>query len=146
LQVKVTRKPPVSVSPEAEVASVQEENIEMEPTWFLAAQAAQAKQAVDLVALDLRGVTTMADVFMICHGRNNRQNQAISDEIESVLKKEAGERPVSIEGYHTGEWILMDYGDLVVHIFSEKARTYYDLDRLYREATKLTLPVDEHPA
>ena len=87
----------------------------------------------------------MADVFFICHGRNNRQNQAIADEIESDLKREAGERPVSIEGYQTGEWILLDYGDLVVHVFSEKARAYYDLDRLYRGAKKLTLPVESNP-
>ncbi|MCA2970373.1 MAG: ribosome silencing factor [Acidobacteriaceae bacterium] len=112
----------------------------------MAAQAAQSKQAVDLVVLDLRGITTMADTFLICHGRNSRQNQAIADEIESVLKKEAGERPASIEGYQTSEWILMDYGDLVVHVFSEKARAYYDLDRLYREAKKLELPADEQAA
>ncbi len=151
MQAKVTRKPPVSVDTEAAVvlgeeAVVQEETADESPTWFLAAQAAQAKQAVDLVALDLRGVTTMADTFLICHGRNNRQNQAIADEVESILKKEAGERPVNIEGYQTGEWILMDYGDLVVHVFSEKARAYYDLDRLYREAKKLELPVDPQPA
>ena len=71
--------------------------------------------------------------------------QAIADEIENELKREAGERPVSIEGYQTGEWILLDYGDLVVHVFSEKARAYYDLDRLYRGATKLTLPVESNP-
>ena len=146
MQAKVTRKPPVSVDAEAEVALVQDEESAENPSWFLAAQAAQSKQAVDLVALDLRGITTMADTFLICHGRNSRQNQAIADEIESVLKKEAGERPASIEGYQTSEWILMDYGDLVVHVFSEKARAYYDLDRLYREAKKLALPADEQAA
>lgn len=151
MQAKVTRKPPVSVDAEADVALVEEavapEGTEdLVPTWFLAAEAAQEKQAVDLVALDLRGITTMADTFLICHGRNSRQNQAIADEVESVLKTEAGERPVNIEGYQTGEWILMDYGDLVVHIFSEKARAYYDLDRLYREAKKLELPKEPQPA
>ncbi|MCX6586110.1 MAG: ribosome silencing factor [Acidobacteria bacterium] len=150
MQAKVTRKPPVSVEAAAEVAAqvalAPEETADESPNWFLAAQAAQSKQAVDLVALDLQGITTMADTFLVCHGRNNRQNQAIADEIESVLKKEAGERPVNIEGYQTGEWILMDYGDLVVHVFSEKARAYYDLDRLYREAKKLELPADAQPA
>ena len=144
MQSNDTRNSPESENPKAETAVIQEEAGELSPTLFLAAEAAQAKQAVDLVAFDLRGITTMADVFLICHGRNNRQNQAIADEIESDLKREAGERPVSIEGYQTGEWILLDYGDLVVHVFSEKARAYYDLDRLYRGATKLTLPVEEN--
>ena len=145
MQLNDTRTSPVSENPKAERAVIQEEAGELSPTWFLAAEAAQAKQGVDLVAFDLRGITTMADVFLICHGRNNRQNQAIADEIENELKREAGERPVSIEGYQTGEWILLDYGDLVVHVFSEKARAYYDLDRLYRGATKLTLPVESNP-
>jgi ribosome-associated protein len=112
---------------------------DLNDTWQTAFRAAEDKQAVDIRALDLRGITTMADVFFICHGRNPRQNQAICDEIEQRLKDEHGERPNAIEGHGSAEWILMDYGDLVVHIFSETAREYYDLERLYRDAGRLQL-------
>ncbi len=70
---------------------------------------------------------------MICSAGNPRQGQAICDEIETSLKK-IGERPVSVEGYDQAEWILMDYGDFLVHIFTESARKYYDLERLWRPA------------
>ena len=88
--------------------------------------------------LDLRDVTTFADYFIVCSGTNTRQIQAISDEIELRLKK-LGEYPNSIEGYENAEWILMDYGDYLVHIFSEKARLYYDLERLWRDARPVAL-------
>jgi ribosome-associated protein len=101
--------------------------------WQVAVQAAEAKQAKDLRVLDLREITSFADYFLICSGTNIRQNQAISDEIELRLKK-LGEYPNSIEGYENAEWILMDYGDYVIHIFTEKARHYYDLERLWRDA------------
>jgi len=70
---------------------------------------------------------------VICSGANTRQIQAIADEIELELKKQ-GEYPTSVEGYENAEWVLVDYGDFVVHIFSQKARTYYDLERLWRDA------------
>ena len=73
---------------------------------------------------------------MICSGANTRQIQAIADEIESKMK-ELGEYPASVEGYQNAEWVLVDYGDFVIHIFSEKARAYYDLDRLWRDAKHL---------
>ena len=101
--------------------------------WRVAIQAAEEKQAKDLRILDLREVTTFADYFVICSGANVRQNQAIADEIETRLKP-LGEYPASIEGYQNAEWILMDYGDYLVHIFTEKARAYYDLERLWRDA------------
>ena len=78
---------------------------------------------------------------MICSVSNPRQGQAVCDEIEKALK-EIGERPVSIEGYDQAEWILMDYGDLLVHVFSESARKYYDLERLWRGAEVLDVPPD----
>ena len=76
---------------------------------------------------------------MICSVSNPRQGQAVCDEIEKQLK-ETGERPVSIEGYDQADWILMDYGDFLVHIFSENARKYYDLERLWRGAEVVDLP------
>ena len=83
--------------------------------------------------LDLRDVTTFTETLIICGGANSRQNQTISNEIEVELKK-YGDIPASVEGYTHAEWILMDYGDYVVNIFSEKARAYYDLERLWRDA------------
>jgi ribosome-associated protein len=89
-----------------------------------------------VVALDVREVSSFADYFVICSGTNSRQIQAIADEIQSKLK-EAGEYPTSVEGYQNAEWVLVDYGDFVIHIFSEKARAYYDLERLWRGAKHL---------
>lgn len=101
--------------------------------WLTAVHAADAKQAKDVRVLDLREITSLADFFVICSGANARQIQAIADEIAQKLKK-LGERPSSIEGYDNAEWVLMDYGDYVIHIFSPAARTYYDLERLWRDA------------
>lgn len=109
--------------------------------WLIAAQAAQEKKAADVRALDLREVTSFADYFVICSGSNPRQIQAISDEVGLALHK-AGERLNSVEGYNNAEWILMDYGDCLVHVFSEKARQYYDLERLWRHATELEVPAE----
>lgn len=78
-------------------------------------------------------MTTFTDTLIICSGANSRQNQTISNEIEVQLK-EQGDIPSSVEGYTNAEWVLMDYGDYVVNIFSEKSRAYYDLERLWRDA------------
>ncbi len=85
--------------------------------------------------LDLREVTSFTDFFVICSVSNARQGQAVSDQIQTDLK-DFGERPNSVEGYDQAEWILMDYGDFLVHIFSEPARKYYDLERLWRSAKR----------
>ncbi|HLH45088.1 MAG TPA: ribosome silencing factor [Bryobacteraceae bacterium] len=106
--------------------------------WLRAVRAADAKQAKDIRVLDLREVTSFADHFVICSGSNPRQIQTIADEVEKTLKK-AGERPHSVEGYDNADWILLDYGDYLVHIFSEKARLYYDLERLWRDAKPVKL-------
>lgn len=103
------------------------------PNWCAAAGAAEAKKATDLRILDLREVTSFTDFFILCTVSNPRQGHAVCDEVEKQLK-EMGELPVSIEGYDSAEWILMDYGDFVVHIFSETARGFYDLERLWRHA------------
>ncbi len=103
------------------------------PNWSAAANAAESKKATDLRTLDLREITSFTDYFIICTVSNTRQGHAVCDEIEKHLK-ERGEVPFSIEGYEPAEWILMDYGDFVVHIFSETARSYYDLERLWRHA------------
>ena len=102
------------------------------PNWLVAARAADSKKATDIRVIDLREITSFADFFVICSGSNQRQAQAIANDIETELKKH-GERPSSVEGFGNAEWVLMDYGDMVVHIFSDQARKYYDLDRLWRD-------------
>ena len=111
------------------------------PIWLAAVQAAQAKKAINVKALDLREVTSFADFFVICSGANQRQIQAICDEVGTQLKK-IGETPNSVEGYNNAEWILMDYGDCLVHVFSEKAREYYELERLWRHGKELEVTAE----
>lgn len=104
-----------------------------------ALHAASDKKAHDLVVLDLRPVATFTDYFLIASGTNARQVQAIADEITERLKRE-GTRAERIEGYKTAEWVLVDYGDFIVHIFEDKSRRFYDLERLWREGVRLPLP------
>ncbi len=91
--------------------------------------------------LDLRGITSFTDFFVICTGANQRQIQSIADEVGMRLKQE-GQLPLSLEGYDQAEWVLADYGDFLVHIFSEKARAYYDLERLWRSAKQVEVPAE----
>ena len=104
-----------------------------------ALHAAGEKKAIEPVVLDLRDIASFTDYFVIVSGQNERQVQAISDEIYEQLKK-AGETAARVEGYKTAEWILLDYGDFVVHVFEHKARKFYDLERLWRESKRVELP------
>ncbi|HEX8458696.1 MAG TPA: ribosome silencing factor [Pyrinomonadaceae bacterium] len=106
-----------------------------------ALRAASDKKAHDLVVLDLRPVATFTDYFLIASGTNARQVQAIADEVTERLKRE-GTRAERIEGYKTAEWVLVDYGDFICHIFEDKARRFYDLERLWREGARVPLPAD----
>ena len=91
------------------------------------------------MVLDLRDIASFTDYFVITSGTNERQVQAISDEVVEKLKK-AGSPVTRVEGYKSAEWILLDYGDFVMHIFAEKARKFYDLERLWRESKQVELP------
>jgi len=102
-------------------------------------RAAESKKATDIKVLDLTGVTSFADFFVICTGANAKQVQAITDEIGLQLKQ-AGEMPNSMEGYNQADWVLVDYGDLLIHVFSTKAREYYGLERLWRNARNVEIP------
>ena len=106
-----------------------------------ALQAASEKKAIEPVVLDLRDIASFTDHFVILSGQNERQVQAISDEIYEQLKK-AGETAARVEGYKTAEWILLDFGDFVVHVFEQKARKFYDLERLWRESKRVELPAE----
>ena len=102
-----------------------------------AIQACLEKKAEELSILEMeKGSGAFTDYFILCSATNPRQVQAISDEVELSLKK-AGIRPNSIEGYKQAEWVLIDYVDFVVHVFSEKARKFYDLERLWKSAKRL---------
>ena len=109
------------------------------PHWLAAVRAAESKKATDIKVLDLTGITSFTDHFVLCTGANTRQIQAICDEIGLELK-DRGEFPMSVEGYTQAEWILADYGDFLVHIFSLRARAYYDLERLWRNAKHVEIP------
>ncbi len=98
----------------------------------------QDKKGEDVKILDLRPVTSFADFMLICSGGNPKQIQAIAGEVQRQVEQE-GERPNSVEGFKNAEWILMDYGDFVVNVFSNAARNYYELERLWRDAPEVSL-------
>jgi ribosome-associated protein len=126
----------------SDITSTEEEVVEETlPGWQIAAWAAAARKATDIKVLDLRELTTFTDTFLICTASNSRQAQAITDGVQQALRQQ-GEQAISIEGYEQGEWVLSDYSDLIVHVFSEKAREFYDLDRLWRQATAVAVPDD----
>jgi ribosome-associated protein len=112
------------------------------PTWLTAVRAAESKKAYDVRVLDLREVTSFTDYFVICSGANPRLIQAISDAVGEELAKR-GERPLNVEGYDNAEWVLADYGDLIIHVFSDRAREFYDLERLWRHARSVEIPFSE---
>ena len=103
----------------------------------LAVKAAQAKKAEDIMVLDLRALSAFTDFFVIMHGQSGRQNAALAENIEVELKR-AGVRPLGVEGQDAADWILMDYGFIVVHIFTREKRDYYGLEKLWGDALKLS--------
>jgi ribosome-associated protein len=109
-----------------------------------ALHAASEKKALEPVVLDLREIASFTDYFLIVSGANERQVQAISDEVYETLKK-SGHAAARVEGYKTAEWILLDYGDFVVHVFEQKARKFYDLERLWRESKRIDVPAEFNP-
>ena len=99
--------------------------------------AAEERKAYDLRVLQLGEVTSFTDYFLICSGTSGRQVQAIADAVQQTMKDERV-RPLQVEGYKNGRWVLMDYGDFVVHIFDEETRTFYGLERLWSDAPDVT--------
>lgn len=100
---------------------------------------AEEKKALNITVLDLREVTSFCDFFVIASGTNPKQVQAIAESVDRELRT-IGERANAVEGYDNAEWILADYGDFIVHIFSEKSREFYDLERLWRAAYICEIP------
>ena len=107
--------------------------------WETAVHAAQSRKAEDILVLDIQAVSSFTDKFILCTGTNPKQVQAISDAIAQDVKRE-GSHALGVEGYANGEWILMDYGHLVVHVFSPVARDYYALERLWKRAPRVEVP------
>lgn len=104
--------------------------------YRLCAEAAEEKHAENLVILDVAGVTDFTQYFIIASGTSDRQVQAISDSIQEKMK-EHKVLPVGIEGYNEGKWILLDYDDVIIHVFYEPVRELYDLERLWHDAKKV---------
>ncbi|MBQ6550121.1 MAG: ribosome silencing factor [Lachnospiraceae bacterium] len=103
----------------------------------LAVNALEDKKARDVTVLDISRVTVIADYFIIASGDNERQVTALADSVDEVLGR-AGHVKKSIEGYATRRWILMDYGDVVIHIFNTEDRLFYDLERIWRDGKRVT--------
>ena len=113
---------------------------ELDERLRLALHAAGEKKAHDLVVLDLREVASFTDYFVIASGTNVRQVQAVADAVQEQLRKHLRVKPARVEGYGSAEWVLLDYGDFIFHVFEEKSRRFYDLERLWRDAARVPLP------
>ena len=109
---------------------------QIDPSLDLYVKAALGKKGLHLVVLDVHELSSVADVFMICSGRSNRQVKAIAEHILVELKKQ-NIKPLSTEGMSEGHWVLMDYGHIIIHIFYEPVRSFYDLESLWIDAARI---------
>lgn len=107
--------------------------VDLREKTALCYNSALSKKAIDPVALDVRGISSVADVFIIVSGSSSRHVQTIADAVEDTLR-DAGEKSYHIEGYKSARWVLIDAGDVVIHIFQDEAREYYQLERLWADA------------
>lgn len=109
---------------------------ETDPSLDLYVKATLAKKALHPVVLDVHELSSVADIFIICGGRSNRQVKAIAEHTQIELKKN-GIRPLSVEGMGEGHWVLMDYGHVIIHVFYEPVRSFYDLEGLWIDAKRI---------
>ncbi len=110
-------------------------------------EAARSKKAFRIRLLDVSGLASFTDTFAFMSGGSDRQNRAIAEAVEERLKKDRGERPLGSEGDQNGAWILLDYGDLIVHVMDEETRRHYDLEGLWAQGRELELPAEApHPS
>ena len=114
-------------------------SVDPRETALLCVRYALDKKAYDLLLLDVGECTSLADFFLICTGRSDTQVQAIAQSIEENLRA-LGRKPRTVEGLRSGHWVLIDYGDVIVHVFLESVRAFYDLERLWARAPVVTLP------
>ena len=109
----------------------------MQDLWVVAARAASDKSGTDTVILEVGGILAITDAFVITSGANVRQVRTIAEEVELHVRHAGGSKPLRIEGLDDARWVLMDYGDFVVHVFVDEVRRYYDLERLWADAPRV---------
>jgi ribosome-associated protein len=109
----------------------------------VAVDAAAEKKGVDLAILDVGEVLSIIDLFVLVSASNARQVRTIVDEVEQALTDHDGSKPISVEGLADASWVLLDYGDIVVHVFLDETRAYYDLDRLWGDVPRLDVPATQ---
>ena len=112
---------------------------------MLAARTAAENRGRDILILDVRHLTAMFDYFVLGSGTSRRQIHAMSEEIDRVLQDELGDRRLGLEGYDESRWILLDYGDVVIHLFDDETRAYYALEDLWAQAKRIPFRPDEEP-
>jgi len=122
-----------------------EEDLTPERLAQLAASYAADKKAIDLQVIDLRGVSSYTDFFVVCSGNTDRQTKAIHDAIHEGLKKDHGQLPRRVEGVSESRWILMDYFDIVVHVFVPEVREFYRLEQLWGDVPRLDVELLDVP-
>lgn len=110
---------------------------EMRDLLIAAAKAASDKKGEDTIILEVGGVLAITDAFVITSGANSRQVRTIAEEVEQKIDEAGGAKPLRIEGLDDARWVLMDYGDFVVHVFLDEVRRYYDLERLWSDAPRV---------
>ena len=115
---------------------IEETNMSLDPMFDLFVKAVLGKKASQVVLLDVAELTSVADAFLICSGRSNRQVIAIAEHVRSYLKKQ-GKKPLNVEGKKEGHWVLLDYGEVIIHIFYEPLRKFYDLEGLWIDAKRI---------
>lgn len=111
---------------------------------IICAAYALEKKAVNVRILEVQGISTLTDYLVIASGTSDRQVQAVADSVHLGLKKEHATLPLGIEGMNEGRWVLIDYGDVMVHVFQEQVREFYDLDGLWSEAADIDIPEQYH--
>jgi ribosome-associated protein len=102
------------------------------------------KKAFNVRVLEVKGISTLTDYLLLATGRSDRQVQAVAESVRLGLKKEHATSPLAIEGMNEGRWVLIDYGDVMVHVFQEPVREFYDLDGLWSEASEVPIPEEYH--
>lgn len=111
---------------------------------LLCAAYALEKKAFNVKVLEVKGISSLTDYLLIASGRSDRQVQAVAESVRLGLKKEHATQPLAMEGMDEGRWVLIDYGDVMVHVFQEPVREFYDLDGLWQEAAEVPIPEEYH--
>lgn len=128
---------PAETDPRGAVLTTDHDRAHLERWARTAARAADAKLGTDIVVIDVGEVLAITDLFVVATGRNPRQVRTIADEVEKAIKDDGGPGPVRVEGRDDLRWVLLDFGGLVVHVFVEEARSYYELERLWSDRPRL---------